>query len=93
MLGKQKEQHPIIIEELKKDIYLDDLRTGGEKESEVHTVKSTIIPKFKNSKFNLHKWNSNIKALEKTLNENTLKSLKQIYAKEQLRVQKKIKKK
>ena len=89
MLEKQKEQHPILIEQLKKDIYLDDLRTGGETESEVHTVKSTFIPKFKSFKFNLHKWNSNIKTLAKTLNETTLKSLKQIYAKEQLGVQKK----
>ena len=55
MLEKQKEQHPVLIEELKKDIYIDDLITGGETEFEVHTVKSTIIPIFKSSKFNLHK--------------------------------------
>ena len=54
-LEKHKEQHPVLIEELKKNIYVDDLITGRETEAEVDTIKSTIIPIFKSSKFNLHK--------------------------------------
>ena len=72
---------------MKKDIYVDDLTTGGETETEVDTDKSTIILIFKSSKFNLHKWHSNIKALEEKPSKTTLVTSEETYVKEQLGVQ------
>ena len=61
-----------------KDMYVDDLVTGGESTSEVDKIKGDSVNLFQRS-FKLHKWHSNEQALETndSLNENELNFAKE----------------
>ena len=41
------------------DIYVDDLITGGDKITDVQTLKDIAVQIFKEAGFVLHKWHSN----------------------------------
>ena len=66
------------------DLSVDDLITGGDKTTEVQTLKHTAIQIFKEAGFVLHKWHSNFPELEENNSEQTL--TEQTYAKQQLGV-------
>ena len=53
-----------IIGEIKDDLYVDDLITGGNTELEVRLIKETVINVLKSGCFELHKWHSNLSSLE-----------------------------
>ena len=64
--------------EVKDDMYVDDLVTGGESTSEVDKIKGDSVNLFQRG-FKLHKWHSNEQALETndSLNENELNFAKE----------------
>ena len=45
-------------------MYVDDLMTGGETPETVATKRSEAVEIFKDGTFKLHKWHSNVAALE-----------------------------
>ena len=48
-----------LVKQIMEDLYVDDLITGGEKITNVQTLKDTAIQIFKEAGFVLHKWHSN----------------------------------
>ena len=70
-----------LIREIRDDMYVDDLVTGGESFQEVEKIKSDVIELFEKGGFKLHKWHSN----EPSLETNDLSSQKELnFAKERL---------
>ena len=63
-LNASKEKHPKHAAELEKELYVDDLVTGGTSVHEVRVKKEISVEIFKEASFALHKWQSNIKELE-----------------------------
>ena len=53
-----------LVKQIMEDLYVDDLITGGEKITNVQTLKDTAIQIFKEAGFVLHKWHSNFPELE-----------------------------
>ena len=53
-----------IIEEIKRDLMIDDLVSGGIKVNEVQYLKDMAKVVFKEGKFELHNYHSNIQSLE-----------------------------
>ena len=58
-----KSVHPEVTENIRNDIYVDDLVSGGNILSEVEVIKQKSIELFAKGGFNLHKWYSNISLL------------------------------
>ena len=58
--------YPELIENIRNDIYVDDLVSGGNILNEVEVIKQNSIELFGKGGFNLHKWHSNISLLEKS---------------------------
>ena len=80
------EEFAEIIEEIKENLYVDDVIGGAETQDEAKTLKEQTIKILGDAKFVLHKWHSNIRELEDC-------SLKdedeeQTYAKQQMNVKK-----
>ena len=73
-----------LVKQIMEDLYVDDLITGGEKITNVQTLKDTAIQIFKEAGFVLHKWHSNFPELEENNPEQS--STEQTYAKQQLGV-------
>ena len=48
-----------LVKQIMEDLYVDDLITGGEKITNVQTLKDTAIQIFKEAGFVSHKWHSN----------------------------------
>ena len=63
-LNASKEKHPKHAAEIEKELYVDDLVTGGTSVHEVREKKEISVEIFKETSFDLHKWQSNIKELE-----------------------------
>ena len=66
-LNTSKKVYPdktVCIQEIEESLYVDDLVTGGTTIDEVMNLKETAIRIFGDAKFELHKWQSNNKALE-----------------------------
>ncbi len=52
------------MEEIRKGLYVDDLMMGGETVDTVATKRTRAVEVFNDGAFKLHKWHSNVKALE-----------------------------
>ena len=63
-LEKHVEQHPEIVKEINKSLYVDDLVSGGETIEKAQQLKETASEIFNDATFQLHKWHSNVPALE-----------------------------
>ena len=72
-------EHPMVIENIQDDMYVDDLVSGGTEINTVKNIKQGSIELFSKELFffNLHKWHSNIPSLE-----NNNVNSEQTYAKE-----------
>ena len=57
-------KRPKLVEETRKNLYVDDLMTGGATIAEVKEKRSWASEIFENATFRLHKWHSNMKELE-----------------------------
>ena len=57
-------KRPKLVEEIRKNLYVDDLMSGGATIAEVKEKKSRAIEIFEDATFRLHKWHSNVKELE-----------------------------
>ena len=92
LLGGTIEQHLTsyvnqdrkLIEEIRRNLYVDDIISGGYSSNEVKQFKAKAIQAFKEAGFELHKWQSNDKELEsEDLGE---ADSEQLYTKQQLGV-------
>ena len=63
-LNASKEKYPKHAEEIEKELYVDDLVTGGTSVQEVREKKEASVEIFEEASFHLHKWQSNVKELE-----------------------------
>ena len=63
-LNSCREEHPKCVEEIERELYVDDLLTGGPTTEEVKHKKATTTEIFGQATFHLHKWHSNVKELE-----------------------------
>ena len=63
-LDKHQQQHPDVVEEIRKSLYVDDLVSGGETVEKVQQLKKTSTEIFNDATFQLHKWHSNAPVLE-----------------------------
>ena len=72
-----------MVEEIKENLFVDDLTSGADTEDEAKELKETAVKIFSGGGFIMHKWHSNIPSLEdhpvKIDNDDNLS-----YAKEQL---------
>lgn len=57
-------EHPERVGEIEHELYVDDLLMGGATTAEVKEKKIETIDIFSQAAFHLHKWHSNVKALE-----------------------------
>ena len=70
-------EYRIVVQKIQRDMYVDDLGSGGTNLVEVENLKQKSIGLFSNGGFHLHKWHWNIPTLE---NDNT--TSEQTYAKQ-----------
>lgn len=63
-LESLREKYPEEMEEIVRSLYVDDVITGGNTTVEVRNLKKTIVSVFGETKFTMHKWNSNEPHLE-----------------------------
>jgi hypothetical protein len=63
-LEKHQQRHPEVVKEISRSLYVDDLVSGGETVEKVSQLKETSKAIFNDATFQLHKWHSNIPALE-----------------------------
>ena len=72
LLGGVIQQHltnfrtvcPEIVSEIEKNLYVDDLISGGENEMKAEQLKTKATEIFADATFDLHKWHSNARELE-----------------------------
>ena len=74
--------HPDRVAEIERELYVDDLISGGGTIQEVKQKKATATEMFHQATFHLHKWHSNVTELELTEETETGDDLS--YAKQQL---------
>lgn len=55
---------PNEVEEIRRSLYVDDLISGGETVTDTQHLKQTSQSIFREGKFELHKWHSNVPSLE-----------------------------
>ena len=84
-LDQYKEKDPELVEEIPRNLYVDDIIGVGESVSEVKGFKRGTIQVFGEAKFELHKWHSNVPELES--DDGVTKLSEQTYAKMQMNVQ------
>ena len=77
-LKNSEEKHPETVAELKKNVYVDDVMSGGENEDQLRKFKDEAIALFREEGFTLHQWHSTIKNLE----DQSLQDEYQTYAEE-----------
>ena len=85
LLESCRSSYPEIVKELEKSLYVDDLISGGPTLNKVEQIKSTATEIFARGTFELHKWHSNMPALESP----RPASEDETYAKEQLGIPRK----
>ena len=61
-----KSVYPELIENIRNNMYVDALVSGGNILSEVEAIKQKSIELFAKGGFNLRKWHSNISLTEKS---------------------------
>ena len=81
-LGSYIEKYPIEVAEIKDDLYVDHLISGGNNFEQVTSLKDIAIAIFNQAGFKLHKWHSNVSILE----EKEIATDDHMYAKQQLGV-------
>ena len=74
-------KQPEIVGEIKKNLYVDDLISGGTTVSKAREMKNAATEIFADAAFELHKWHSNVAELESTESDPTAD---QMFAKQQL---------
>ena len=72
---------PELVAEIRKDLYVDDLLSGGATVQEAEYRKHSAIEIFEDAQFTLHKWHSNFPTLEGSTDN---KSSDLTFAKQQL---------
>ena len=85
-LSSLEKEFPAEVTEIRDDLYVDDLLTGGCVVEEVKHLKETAIEIFDRAQFKLHKWHSNIEELETSDPDSSGTNTDQSYAKLQLGV-------
>ncbi len=80
-----RERKPEVVDELKKNLYVDDLLSGGDTVPEAKDKKSVMSEILADGTFKLHKWNSNVRELEEGDKSNS--ECDQTFAKTQLGVE------
>ncbi len=78
--------HPDIVQEIRRSLYVDDLIGGGETTNKAQNLKRVSHTILGEACFELNKWHSNEPALE--INSQLDNEPEQSYSKEQLSVQK-----
>ena len=63
-LESLESHYPKSVMEIRKNLYVDDLISGGSAEVEAKQLKNDAVEIFGDAKFKLHKWHSNIPGLE-----------------------------
>ena len=63
-LAKQRVQHPDVVGEIEKGLYVDDLLTGASTAKRAQTIKNKAVKIFGEARMELHKWNSNAVELD-----------------------------
>ena len=63
-LKNSEEEYPETVAELKKNVYVDDVISGGENEEQLRKFREEALALFKAWGFTLHKWHSTIATLE-----------------------------
>ena len=63
-LQKYKENCPDVVSEIEKSLYVDDLISGADTTLQAQQLKQSAIQILGDAKFTLHKWHSNVQALE-----------------------------
>ena len=82
-----QKREPEIVAELRKNLYVDDLLTGGTTLAAAQEKKSKMSKVLSDATFKLHKWNTSEKELEEDCNvREDLKTGSQTFAKQQLNV-------
>ena len=56
--------YPVEVDEIRRSLYVDDLISGGEMVDKTANLKESCKDIFGEAKFVLHKWHSNVTALE-----------------------------
>ena len=79
-LNTLEQQYPETVAELRKDLYVDDVISGGTCEKEVIKVKQEAKEIFSEGHFTLHKWHCSLPSIE----EEESNDLEQTFAKESL---------
>ena len=74
-------KHPEIVREIKKNLYVDDLISGGKTVLKAREMKYAATEIFADAAFELHKWYSNAAELEAT---ETHQTADQTFSKQQL---------
>ena len=77
-------KRPEIVSEIKKNLYVDDLISGGTTTSRAKEMKTAAKEDFADGTFELHKWHSNVPELESP--ETSDSGGEQTFAKQQLGV-------
>ena len=67
-LKSWESKRPELVKEIRKNLYVDDLMTGGATVTEVKEKKIQASKIFEDATFKLHKWHSNVKELESPSN-------------------------
>ena len=67
-LEEHRQTYPEAVEELMKNLYVDDIIGGGATEEDVQQFKDAAIEIFKEAGFELHKWHSNYQTWKKPKN-------------------------
>ena len=83
-LNTCRADHPGAVAEIERELYVDDLITGGGTVQETEQKKATTTEIFRQATFHLHKWHSNIPKLE--ISEDAENEDDLSYAKQQLGV-------
>ena len=63
-LSSYKEKYPAEVAEIRDDLYVEDLITGGKNFKQVASLKDITTEIFREAGFKLHKWHSKVQALE-----------------------------
>ena len=84
-LRSLRPKYPEMVNEIEKSLYVDDLISGASSTSKALELKKTAKDIFGEASFELHKWHSNVKEVEKA-EEQTVSGENQSYAKQQLGV-------
>lgn len=90
LLESCRQDHPDIVSEIERSLYVDDLISGGPTCEKAKEIKSASQEVFAKGTFELHKWHSNVRELESAASEpaasEPVSIEEETYAKEQLNV-------